>query len=112
MSEHICMYTHLYINLCESESGRQRMHVYMQMCMYILTLENVSQGACPTVWNSDTHVCLICMPYMYAAGTCPIVLDSDTGQCLLEYNGVSNDFKFDRVFGQARILLTDCLETV
>ena len=49
---------------------------------------------------------------MYAAGTCPIVLDSDTGQCLLEYNGVSNDFKFDRVFGQARILLTDCLATV
>ena len=33
-------------------------------------------------------------------GSCPITLDSDTGACFLPYNGVGNEFKFDRCFGQ------------
>jgi len=28
------------------------------------------------------------------------MVDSDTGDCLLPYNGVNNDFKFDRCFDQ------------
>ena len=33
-------------------------------------------------------------------GECPIALDTDTDQCHIAYNSATNDFKFDRCFGQ------------
>ena len=50
------------------------------------------------------------------------MVDSDTGDCLLPYNGVNNDFKFDRcfdqdstqalVFDEVRALLFDVFDEV